>query len=451
MTVIASPGKQLLDVRDERRQVAADLDLEGLDRAGAIPHEQRDGAGLLAVDEQLRRRGHHRVGDVRHRQRDARDRRADVQHRRTADQQVDVGRRVHHGGRSRRRRRRGGCERRSRLLRPRRGNEDDDDRHDKCRSGGGPSVRGAPQAARLSRVCRSHCCGSLIEEHCWFPEPVASDRRGNGKLELHYLTTSCARLSPRITSTVGTGSGTGIAWVTGAADRALRGRADEATDRARRGGASHADERRGLDARRLGRALIERVAQRQLNLAFGARQRQALGLLGVDQQRHDRHLHRLALLLVLLHARAGGEHLHVREDQLRGRVGVRIVRARGRDDVDARAGQDVAGDADDFVDAHRHRAHALGNDRRQPGARFLRRELRRQDRLVLDHRARSARGRRGRSACEKVPSGACPAGKLTTVRSSFFSSAPSCRSAAATTTGWVAIAAVCAGWFCTRL
>src|SRR5687767_7933429 len=54
-------------------------------------------------------------------------------------------------------------------------------------------------------------------------------------------------------------------------------------------------------------------------------------------------------------------------------------------------------------------------------------------------------------ACEKVPSGAWPAGKLTTVKSSFFSSAPSCRSAAATTTGWVATAAVFTGWFWTRL
>ena len=48
-------GEELLHLRDERAQVAADLDFEGRDRAGPVPHEQRDRARLLAVDEQLRR------------------------------------------------------------------------------------------------------------------------------------------------------------------------------------------------------------------------------------------------------------------------------------------------------------------------------------------------------------------------------------------------------------
>src|ERR1051325_11009109 len=48
------------------------------DRAGAIPHEHRDRARRLAVDEQLVRRRHERVGDVGARQRDARDRRPEV-------------------------------------------------------------------------------------------------------------------------------------------------------------------------------------------------------------------------------------------------------------------------------------------------------------------------------------------------------------------------------------
>jgi hypothetical protein len=53
--------------------------------------------------------------------------------------------------------------------------------------------------------------------------------------------------------------------------------------------------------------------------------------------------------------------------------------------------------------------------------------------------------------CANVPSGAWPAGKFTTVRSSFFSSDPSCRSAAATTTAWVATSAVRTGWFWTMV
>ena len=127
--------------------------------------------------------------------------------------------------------------------------------------------------------------------------------------------------------------------------------------------------------------------QRELNLAFGARQREPLGLLREHQQRDDRHLHRLALLLVLLEPRAGGHDLDVREDHLGRHVGVGVGRARGGEHVDARAGQDVAGDADHFVDAHRQRAHAVGNHRRQADAGFLRRQLRRQHDLVLDHRA----------------------------------------------------------------
>jgi Flp pilus assembly secretin CpaC len=48
------------------------------DRSGAIPHEHGNRTGRLAVDEQLVRRRHEGVGDVRARQRDTRDRRADT-------------------------------------------------------------------------------------------------------------------------------------------------------------------------------------------------------------------------------------------------------------------------------------------------------------------------------------------------------------------------------------
>jgi hypothetical protein len=46
MTAIAR-REQLLDVRDERRQVAAHLDLEGLDRPRAVPYETGNRPGCL--------------------------------------------------------------------------------------------------------------------------------------------------------------------------------------------------------------------------------------------------------------------------------------------------------------------------------------------------------------------------------------------------------------------
>ena len=49
-----------------------------------------------------------------------------------------------------------------------------------------------------------------------------------------------------------------------------------------------------------------------------------------------------------------------------------------------------------------------------------------------------------------APSGALPCGNWMTARSSFFSSAPSCRSAAATTTGCVGALACLAGLLLTK-
>src|SRR5437660_1370476 len=101
----------------------------------------------------------------------------------------------------------------------------------------------------------------------------------------------------------------------------------------------HAEEHGRPHARRFGRADVERVAQRELNLPFVAREREALGLLRIHEQRDDGHLHRLVLVLVLLHARARRDDLDVREDHLRRRVGLLIRRALRGDDVHARAGQ----------------------------------------------------------------------------------------------------------------
>jgi hypothetical protein len=105
--------KRLLHLPDERGQVTPDVHLERLAAAGAIPHDQRDRAGSLAVDEDLLRRGHERVGDLGRRERHALDRAIDVQHGRTADQQIDLGRR--------RRRRHARTGRERRLLRLRLG------------------------------------------------------------------------------------------------------------------------------------------------------------------------------------------------------------------------------------------------------------------------------------------------------------------------------------------
>ena len=61
---------------------------------------------------------------------------------------------------------------------------------------------------------------------------------------------------------------------------------------------------------------IERVAKRELNLAFGARERQPLGIVRGDEQRDDRDLHRFAVGSVLLEPRAGREHFHVLQTRL---------------------------------------------------------------------------------------------------------------------------------------
>ncbi len=252
-------------------------------------------------------------------------------------------------------------------------------------------------------------------------------------MSVRHLMTSVLRLSPRIISTVGT-NGVGR----------RRDRHGLAGLRLGRGAGLHgrrtlreAEEHGRPDAGRRGRRLVERVAQCELNLALGARERQALGLLGRHRHRHDRDLHGLAVFLVLLHPRAGGQHLDVGEDDLGGHVDGIVGRARRRQHVDARAGQNVAGDADDLVHAHRHGAHALGNHRRQARAGFLRGQLGRQDRLVLDDADDDAAADDLRRAATKAPSGAWPSGKCDTLRSSSFSSAPSDRSAFATTTGCV--------------
>jgi hypothetical protein len=183
-----------------------------------------------------------------------------------------------------------------------------------------------------------------------------------------YRTTSVARLSPRMISTVGMGSAT----ITGACPGLV-------TFFTRRTGFASPS-----SARCVRRARVDRVSERELNLAFGAGQREPLRLLRRHGHRHDGDLDRLAVFRVLFHARAGREHLDVAEHDLRRRVFGLRRRAGGRQHVDARAGQHVAGDADDLVDSHGNGALPRGDDRRQARARLLGGELGAQDRLVAD-------------------------------------------------------------------
>ncbi len=133
-----------------------------------------------------------RVGDVRHRQRHAGDIRANVQHGRPADHQVDLGaadRVADDGGR-----RRAGRVEDLWLLRLRRGNEDDDDVHDQRREEGGrPAALQGARSPELSRVCREHV--QILRFEFAVSGPAGIHR---------HFTTSVARLSPRMISTVGT-------------------------------------------------------------------------------------------------------------------------------------------------------------------------------------------------------------------------------------------------------
>ncbi len=85
-------------MRDEGREIPAHLDLVGLDGAASIPDEQRNRAWLLAVNQELRRCGDQRVGDIGHGQRHPGNRRPDVEDRGPAHEEVDIHRRLDVGG-----------------------------------------------------------------------------------------------------------------------------------------------------------------------------------------------------------------------------------------------------------------------------------------------------------------------------------------------------------------
>ena len=133
--------------------------------------------------------------------------------------------------------------------------------------------------------------------------------------------------------------------------RLRNGRRRRGSGRVRRGRCHLPNRRRRAEERGRphttghGRFLVERVSQRELNLAFARGQREALRFIGVDEERHDIHRHRL-VVDVLFHLRTGGEHEHVLQDDLRRRIPLPLAGVDGGDHVHVRARQDVAGDAD---------------------------------------------------------------------------------------------------------
>ena len=219
------------------------------------------------------------------------------------------------------------------------GDADVDDRraaHEQLHGGGVASVMSAAAAAhgrsarrrygrdlqgrRMRRAYAATARGIAPGREAFVP-PKTATMRINVERRLVFMvsyscrTTSCARLSPRMISTAGSGDGAGAD-----AARGGRRRAAHSAPAARAIGADPiraAGRMPGVG----GRALVERVAQRELNLALGAGERQPLRLRRVDEQRHDAHRDRLAAVGVLLDLRARGQHQHVREDDLRRHVG----------------------------------------------------------------------------------------------------------------------------------
>src|SRR5437773_1213586 len=132
------------------------------------------------------------------------------------------------------------------------------------------------------------------------------------------------------------------------------------------------------DARRLDDFLISIVSECEANRLEARGERQPLGVLAADQQRDRRHLDRL--LVLLLDALAGGEHLHVLQDHLALLV-LLALGLPGDDHVDVAERRDEAADAGHGVDPDRHAAHPLGDHERQEAG-ALRDQGLLEDRLV---------------------------------------------------------------------
>jgi hypothetical protein len=151
-----------------------------------------------------------------------------------------------------------------------------------------------------------------------------------------------------------------------------------------------AEQRGRLDAGRRRRLLVERIAQRELNLALGAGERQSFGFERIHQQGDHGHRARLAAIGTLFDLGSCGQDLHVAQHDLRHHLRAPFSRVEGREHVHARAGQHVAGDADDLVDADRQRTQAGGDDGRESRTGLPRSQLHGQHGLVFDQRQHQA-------------------------------------------------------------
>ena len=315
-TRMSSPGKQLLQRLLQRRDAGIDDDVVLLAPAGA-PDDQADGAGAPAVDQHLARLHHDGVGDRRIGDGDAGD--------------VEVGRQHHRPA--------GGEHQHAIAIDAR------------------PGVVG-----RGRRLAGRRCCGAGAGAGAWAPAPAIGTGRSNvDSTNTHVITCglllrSAARRaacsSPSFFDRLGRPLGAANRF-DGVRERWRRRRRRRARRRrparrvaARRGAAGGgaapacpSARRRGCRRSRSG-AVSSGLRSVSVMRPSADGQRDALGVLGRDQQRHHRGRDRPAVLpgLLLVEARAGGQHLHVRHDHAGDAVAAPAGLALERDDdVDARA------------------------------------------------------------------------------------------------------------------
>ena len=277
LTAMSSPGNSVCSCCSSV-VMAGSTTMSYCGAAIRTPDDQADRAGLLAVDEDLARLHDHRVGDLGIGDGDARDREVRGHDGRAAGRHGDAlellasGRRRDAPASARRWATCPGTGRRRSLLRAHVATEDDERQQRSATSAESPQ----PEEDLIGRSPRC----------AWH----------RGWLRPCRSTVSAPRPRRRVEA----------AW-----PAPTRARACPST-----GAAPAAPNRPAVRTPVVvGRRRVERIAQRQHDLAFGGRQGDALAVLGRHQQRHDRRRNRLAVLrLFLVVAGAGGEHLHVADD-----------------------------------------------------------------------------------------------------------------------------------------
>ena len=134
---------------------------------------------------------------------------------------------------------------------------------------------------------------------------------------------------------------------------------------------------------------VQRVAQRELNLAFGTGKGETFGVLGRSQKRDYGSVLSFTGGVALQRV-AGGNHSYILQDRGGLRLGA-AVGGSGKENVDAGTRTDETRDGDHFIHAHRYGAHAGWNQRRQTGSGILGSQLAGQNEFALgdgnDHTA----------------------------------------------------------------